>query len=241
MSFPDLSLYKPTHDGTYIKLVDDSGPYIWDGSTMTLQATGGGGGSGGLTDTQLRATPVPVSNTQLPASLGTKTTANALAVSIASDDAQIGTKVTASPALGAGGTGIIGWLSQATDKLIAIIAQLPASLGIKTAAASFSIAPASDANIQRETYTTVTITSVQTNASGATYTAFATLACTQLDIVNNTGTTIEYRRGATGTAFQIPDGGSRLIQGITNASQIDVRRTDVSNTQVTAYAEGFVV
>jgi hypothetical protein len=48
--------------------------------------------------------------------LGVATSANSLPVVIASDDAQIGTKVTAVPALGAGGTGIIGWLSNIVSK-----------------------------------------------------------------------------------------------------------------------------
>jgi hypothetical protein len=81
---------------------------------------------------------------RFPASLGLKASAASLPVVLASDDAQIGTKVTASPALGAGGTGIIGWLSNAVDKLIAIGAQLPTTLGIKTAANSLSVAPGSD-------------------------------------------------------------------------------------------------
>lgn len=53
-----------------------------------------------------------------------------------------GTKVTAVAALGAGGSGAIGWLSQISDYLLN---RLPASLGIKTSANSLSIAPASDA------------------------------------------------------------------------------------------------
>jgi hypothetical protein len=80
----------------------------------------------------------------LPTALGAATSANSMPVVLATDDAQIGTKVTASPALGAGGTGIIGWLSNAVDKLIAIGAQLPTTLGIKTAANSLSVAPGSD-------------------------------------------------------------------------------------------------
>jgi hypothetical protein len=89
-------------------------------------------------------------------------------------------------------------------------------------------------------YDTVSITSVQTAATGANYTAFGAAACVGLDLVNNSGTAIEYRRGAAGTSFVIPDGASRFIEGITNASQIDVRRVDQSNTQVTLSAERFV-
>jgi hypothetical protein len=62
-----------------------------------------------------------------------------------------------------------------------------------------------------------------------------------MDITNNTGVIVEYRRGAAGVAMEIPTGVTRLIVGITNANQIDVRRTDTSNTQVIVKAELFVV
>jgi len=48
--------------------------------------------------------------------LGATTSANSSPVVIATDDVQIGTKVTAIPALGAGGAGIIGWLSTIVGK-----------------------------------------------------------------------------------------------------------------------------
>lgn len=74
--------------------------------------------------------------------LGAAASAAARPVVLATDDAQIGTKVTAVTALAAGGTGLIGWLSSIWN---AITTQLPATLGIKAAAASLSVAPASDA------------------------------------------------------------------------------------------------
>jgi hypothetical protein len=86
---------------------------------------------------------------------------------------------------------------------------------------------------------TAGITSAQTNATGTNWTAFASQACSQLDLVNISGTTIEYRRNATGTAMPIPTGSSRLVIGITNANQVDIRRVDQSNTQVTVNAEYF--
>lgn len=86
-----------------------------------------------------------------------------------------------------------------------------------------------------------TITSAQTAAIGSNWGTFNSAVCDQLDIVNNTGTTIEYRRGGAGSTMQIRDGSSRLVIGITNANQIDVRRVDQSNTQVTVSAEAFVV
>jgi hypothetical protein len=87
----------------------------------------------------------------------------------------------------------------------------------------------------------VTILSLTTAATGATYTAFASQACNSLDIVNTSSVAIEYRRGATGNAMTILGGSSRLIVGISNANQIDVRRVDQSNTQITIPAEAIVI
>lgn len=84
-----------------------------------------------------------------------------------------------------------------------------------------------------------TILSLTTAATGTNFTAFASQACVALDIVNNTGVTIEYRRGGAGTAMQIPSGAARMVIGITNADQVSVRRTDTSNTAVTLQAEAF--
>ena len=88
--------------------------------------------------------------------------------------------------------------------------------------------------------TSVAIISATTAASGTGYTAYASTSCNQLDIVNNSGTAIEYRRGATGSTIPIPTGTSRLVVGITNASSIDIRRVDTSTTQVAIAAECIV-
>lgn len=123
-------------------------------------------------------------------------------------------------------------------------AKMP-TLGQKTASGSTPVVIASDQTAVRVLSSVPnalsgTILGLTTNATGTTYTAFASQACTALDIVNNTGTTIEYRRNAAGTAMQIPTGTARMVIGITNANQVDVRRTDTSNTQVTLQAEAFV-
>jgi hypothetical protein len=87
----------------------------------------------------------------------------------------------------------------------------------------------------------VTIMSVTTAATGSNYTAFTSQVCNSLDIVNTSSVAIEYRRGATGNAMTILSGSSRLVVGITNANQIDVRRVDQSNTQITIPAEAIVI
>ncbi len=78
--------------------------------------------------------------------------------------------------------------------------------------------------------------SVQTAATGTNYTAFASQVCCQLTLVNNTGTTIEFRQGGAGVAVPVFDQSFYTIFGITNANQISIRRTDTGNTQVTAQA-----
>lgn len=86
-----------------------------------------------------------------------------------------------------------------------------------------------------------TIMSLTTAATGTNYTAFSSQTCQALDIVNTSSVAIEYRRGATGNAMTILSGSSRLVVGITNANQIDVRRVDTSNTQITIPAEAIVI
>lgn len=84
------------------------------------------------------------------------------------------------------------------------------------------------------------IVSVQTPNPGSGFAGFADIPCDALDIVNSTGTAIEYRRNGAGGTIQVPNGGSRLVAGITNANQVQVRRVDQSNTQVTLTAEAML-
>lgn len=92
----------------------------------------------------------------------------------------------------------------------------------------------------REIWSTVTITSLTTSGTGTPYVDFGSIACTSMDIVNTTNIDVEYIRNGTGTAMPIPAGTSRLVQGITNANQISVRRADTSTAQITIYAETYV-
>lgn len=92
------------------------------------------------------------------------------------------------------------------------------------------------------TYSSVTIVSAATSATaGATATAFGSQACTGLDIVNNSTVDIEYQRGGAGLFMTISAGTSRMVTGITNASQISIRRVDQAATAVTIKAEAFAV
>jgi hypothetical protein len=104
----------------------------------------------------------------------------------------------------------------------------------------FRVDQAGNQRITVPSATSVTVLNLTTAATGTNWTAFSSQVCGALDIVNNTGVTIEYRRNATGVAMQIPNGAARMVIGITNANQIDVRRTDTANSQVTVQAEAIV-
>jgi hypothetical protein len=83
--------------------------------------------------------------------------------------------------------------------------------------------------------TAANIGSVTTSATGATFVVLASGACTEV-VLNNTALTavdIEYQRGGAGAAMLVPSGSIAVVEAITNTSEIGVRRSDVSNTQVT--------
>lgn len=90
-------------------------------------------------------------------------------------------------------------------------------------------------------YSTVTITNLTTDAVGTNFVAFGSLACEILEVVNDTGTDLEYRRGGAGSTMIITTGQTRQIRGITNANAISFKRKDSSNTQVTVRAEAFKI
>lgn len=72
-------------------------------------------------------------------------------------------------------------------------------------------------------------TQAVTPASGTGFTAFPNLPCKSLMIVNDTGQDLEYRQDGAGVAVPIFDRDRDYIGGITNASQIAVRRKDVAS------------
>jgi hypothetical protein len=89
--------------------------------------------------------------------------------------------------------------------------------------------------------TSATILSLQTSVTGANFVTFSAQACDSLDLINTTGTAIEYRRGGAGNTVVVPTNASRLIVGLANANEISLRRVDNSNTTVTLKAEAIVV
>jgi hypothetical protein len=80
----------------------------------------------------------------------------------------------------------------------------------------------------------------QTSATGSTFVALDAAACISVEIKNTRPTVsglapadIEVRRGGTGATVCIPVGAADEFAGITNANQLQIRRYDQSNTQVT--------
>lgn len=73
----------------------------------------------------------------------------------------------------------------------------------------------------------------QTSATGANWVTLTAQVCKQVTFVNNTGTAIEVRQGGAGTAIPVVDQSVFTFYGITNASDLSIRRVDTSNTQVT--------
>jgi len=75
--------------------------------------------------------------------------------------------------------------------------------------------------------------SVSTSAVGATYVALNTVAAERVSVINDTGVDLELRQGGSGVAIPVFAGSFFTFAGIANANELDVRRVDLSNTQVT--------
>lgn len=82
------------------------------------------------------------------------------------------------------------------------------------------------------------VVTAQTHATvGTTYVAFTAEQCTFLRINNDTGVSVEYQLNGAGNAVPVPAAAVRYVFGITNASQVAVRRKDTTTTQVTVQGE----
>lgn len=108
-------------------------------------AGGSGGSSGGLTDTQLRATPVPVSGPLTDAQLRN----TAVPVSDTTQQTALGTLTEAAPASDTASSGLNGRLQRIAQRLTSLIGLLPTSLGQGTMAQSLKVAVASDQSAVR--------------------------------------------------------------------------------------------
>lgn len=134
--------------------------------------------------------------------------ASSVPVTLATEDT--GSAITAA-AMPAGGVGLFGWLSAIWYKLTTGIAVTPQM--------------ASGGNLAAVSTSTVT---------GTTYTAFAAQACKQLTLCC-IDADVEFQQGGAGGAFGVSAGAPFTIFGISDASQIAVRRKDGLTTAVTVY------
>lgn len=169
---------------------------------------------------------------KLPAALGSTGDSGSLSVAQSTEGkAAIGGLTETAPTTDTASSGLNGRLQRIAQRITGLIALLPASLGPKAGAASLSVV--------ESTPTTVTVVSLQTNATGATFNAFGTQACEQLDLVNTAPAAVdlEVRRGGSGYTIIVPAGSSRMFVGLANASDLQVRRLDQSNTQITFTGE----
>ncbi|MET3512739.1 hypothetical protein ABIC63_000504 [Pseudacidovorax sp. 1753] len=187
------------------------------------------------TNTDLGAAPSAANLTLVGAGGATETTLAALNTAFGKQD----------DAVAASDTGTFSFMSffkRLVQQVVVLVGKFPASLGAKTAATSLSVTPASDANVGRELYTVTSISVSTPAAGGSGFATFPAQACTALEIINtrSDAVDIEYNRGS-GPSVPIPAGYTRLIDGITNASQIGVRRRDQVATAVTVIAEARAV
>lgn len=73
--------------------------------------------------------------------------------------------------------------------------------------------------------------STTTAATGTNWTALPSHQTKEVSFVNLSGTSISVRYGA-GVGLSLPNGTGFTFKGVTNTNQLQVKRTDNSNTQV---------
>lgn len=77
---------------------------------------------------------------------------------------------------------------------------------------------------------------VPTSGTGSDWVAFAAKELAQMTLINDTGTTIEWRQDESTVTIPLADGEVFTIFGIDDANRISVRRADLSNSIVNVKA-----
>lgn len=79
---------------------------------------------------------------------------------------------------------------------------------------------------------------IQTAATGTNFTTLPDLPARVVNVINATGTSLSFvhTNDDDEIEFVLPDGMAFAFDGINNANQLKVKRTDESNTQVTLNA-----
>ena len=158
----------------------------------------------------------------------------------------LGTDSTSASQL-AGGVGLRGWLSGLFLKVTDVITnlgtdatsatQVTGGAGIRGWLSSIfvKVTELITATSNAGKASSISIDSTTTSTTGSSFVALTAGACTEI-VLNNaeaTAVDIRYQRGGTGESMLVPAGAIAVIEGITNSSNIGIRRADQSNAQVT--------
>lgn len=73
---------------------------------------------------------------------------------------------------------------------------------------------------------------VTTSASGSTFVALSSGACSQVILMNFTGVDLDVQKTGDPITYRIPNGIGYPVVKITDSSTVSLRRTDQSGTQV---------
>lgn len=182
---------------------------------VEIVAGGVGGGGGGSSDT-------------------TEATQLLVKTAVQNLDADVGAKADAVATTDTGTFSITALIKRGLQRWTSLLAILPASLGAKASAASLPVVLASD---QATLSVAPVLTagghiSATTAVSGTGYTAFGAQACKQVTICNGSGVDIGVTVGGAGVEVPVFAGTYMTFFGITNASQLHVRRVDTGVVQV---------
>ena len=136
----------------------------------------------------------------VPSSLGTKTSAGSLSVTMASDDAINGAVTETAPASDTASSGLNGRLQRIAQRITSLIALVPTSLGQKTSAGSFSVVIASDDVVSTRTAPPSTGTASNVASAAADTSLLASNSNRKAAIIFNESTSVLYLLIASGTA-----------------------------------------
>jgi hypothetical protein len=74
---------------------------------------------------------------------------------------------------------------------------------------------------------------VQTSATGASWVTLGSNAASEVTFYNASGTDLEVRRAPSGAVIPLPNGFGLTLATLANSNELQIRRKDQSNTQVT--------
>lgn len=140
-------------------------PGVWNlvslSNNANLNVTAPPNASSGLTNSELRATPVDVNVT----SGGTGNSGGATETTLVNIDADLGSKGDATASSDSGSFSIISLIKRGLSNWTTFFSRFPASLGVKTSAASLSVVLASDQALPTGSATSALQTSGNTSLS----------------------------------------------------------------------------